>query len=200
MKKILFFLMVTIPVLLMTQCTENKDTKNTIPLTQKKDLSAELMILSDSVNSKWNKMMSADSIKFTDIKRLLEEISYCKKYDEKEFERLMKFRNEVYAQRYTQNNITDSLIDKYDSSTSLLINKVRNLKSKTPEILQHPLADQLENDIIKADNEDLIQYRKHYDEAGLNYNNFLDQNKEEIAKDSSLQSLNKKKKLFAVNS
>jgi len=144
--------------------------------------------------------MSADSIKFTDIKRLLEEISYCKKYDEKEFERLMKFRNEVYAQRYTQNNITDSLIDKYDSSTSLLINKVRNLKSKTPEILQHPLADQLENDIIKADNEDLIQYRKHYDEAGLNYNNFLDQNKEEIAKDSSLQSLNKKKKLFAVNS
>jgi len=57
MKKILFFLMVTIPVLLMTQCTENKDTKNTIPLTQKKDLSAELMILSDSVNSKWTKMM-----------------------------------------------------------------------------------------------------------------------------------------------
>jgi len=199
MKKILFFFPVLMSVFILTNCTEHKDTKNALPPIHKNDLSSELMILNDSVILKWNQMMAADSQKFADIKRLLEEISYCKKYNEKEFEELMIFRNKVYDERYTIDNITDSKIDQYDSLTTLLINKVRNLKSKTPEILQHPLADQLENEILKADNEDLIQFRKHYDAIAEKYNSLLDQNKEAIEKDLNLQSF-KKRKLFAVAS
>jgi hypothetical protein len=197
MKKILVFFSTLMVLLILINCTEHKDTKNTLPPIHKNDLSSELMILNDSVNLKWKQMMAADSQKFADIKRLLEEISYCKTYNEKEFENLMTFRNTVYSERYTQEDLTDSKIDKYDSLTTVLINKVRNLKVKTPEILQHPLADQLENEIMKADNEDLIQFRKRYDAVAEKYNSFLDQNKEAIAKDPDLQSF-KKRKLFAV--
>jgi hypothetical protein len=199
MKKILVFFSTLMVVLITVNCTDHKDTKNTLPPIHKNDLSSKLMILNDSVNLKWKQMMAADSQKFADIKRLLEEISYCKKYNEKEFENLMTLRNKVYAERYTQEGLTDSKIDKYDSLTTLLIKKVRNLKVSTPEILQHPLADQLENEILKADNEDVILFRKRYDSIVEKYNSFLDQNKEVIAKDPNLESF-KKRKLFAVAS
>ena len=122
-------------------------------------------------------------------------MSYCKKYNENELNKLITLENEVYALRYNQETICDSLIDLYDTKTTELINKVRNLKTNTPELLQHPLADQLENEILKADNEELIQYRKKYDASAIEYNNFLTEHKN----DPALKNF-KMKKLFSVNS
>ena len=124
---------------------------------------------------------------------MVEEISYCKKYDEKEVERLLKYRTEVYALRYTPETLSDSLITLYDKETTQLINKVRNLKSKTAEIAQHTLADQLENEIMKADSEDLVLFRKNYDQIATAYNSLLETNKA----DPAVKSLHKKK-LFSV--
>lgn len=174
-----------------TSQNQSIDTILVVPLPK------QLALLNDSADGIWNRMMVADSQKFADIRRLLEEISYCKKYDEKAVEKLLTLRNEVFAIRYTQATMSDSLIDLYDNKTSDLINKVRNLKSKTEEISQHPLADQLENEIIKADSDDLLLFRKNYDQAASAYNNFLDQNKDAIAADASLASY-QKKKLFSV--
>jgi len=170
---------------------QSKDTITSVSLPD------QLALLNDSADVIWNRMMAADSQKFADIRRLLEEISYCKKYDEKAVEKLLKLRSEVFSIRYTQANLSDSLIDVYDSKTTDLINKVRNLKSKTEEISQHPLADQLENEIMKADSDDLLLFRKNYDQAANAYNSFLDQNKEAIAADPSLSAY-QKKKLFSV--
>lgn len=160
-------------------------------------VSDQLLILSDSADAQWDKMMEADSQKFADIKRLLEEISYCKKYNEKAVAQLLKYREEVFAIRYTQTSMNDSLIDLYDEKTTDLINKVRNLKSQTEEIVQHPLAAQLENEIIKADSDDILVYRKNYDQIVEVYNSFLEANKEAIAKNPSLNKY-QKKKTFSV--
>lgn len=189
-------------VLVVMSCTKTEDTsnQNTAPadsLPAVTSIQQQLAALNDSADLRWNRMMAADSQKFADIKRLLEEISYCKKYDEKAVSTLLKLRTEVFAIRYTQVNLSDSLIDLYDNKTTDLINKVRNLKAKTEEISQHPLADQLENDIIKADSDDLLLFRKNYDQAASAYNNFLDQNKEFISADATLAAY-QKKKLFSV--
>jgi hypothetical protein len=185
--------------LMSAACSKTKPvTETKTEETQKENsISDELTVLNDSVDAAWDRMMAADSQKFADIKRLIEEISYCKKYDEKAVENLLKLTKEVDGMRYTQATVSDSLIDLYDSKTSDLINKVRNLKSKTPEIMQHPLADQLENEIMKADGDDLLLYRKKYDQIAGAYNSFLDVHKEAIAADSVLKD-NKKKKLFSV--
>jgi len=184
--------------LMSVACSKTKPvTETKTEETQKeKSISDELTTLNDSVNTSWNRMMAADSQKFADIKRLIEEISYCKKYDEKTVKNLLTLTKEVDGMRYTQVTISDSLIDLYDNKTSDLINKVRNLKSKTPEITQHPLAEQLENEIIKADGDDLLIYRKKYDDAANAYNNFLDVNKEAIAAEPALKDI-KKKILFS---
>jgi len=190
-------------VLLATACTQTENTtkQNTIVVDSVPmaiPLSQQLTALNDSANIRWERMMAADSQKFADIKRLLEEISYCKKYDEKAVDKLLKQRNEVFALRYTQANLSDSLIDLYDSKTTELINKVRNVKANTKEISQHPLADQLENEILKADRDDLLVYRKNYDQAASEYNSFLDQNKEAISADASLANYQKRKTFSVV--
>lgn len=161
-----------------------------------KTIAAQLTALNDSANTQWAAMATLDSQKFADIKRLLEEISYCKKYDEKSVQKLLQLNADVHAMAYTQANLSDSLIDLYDEKTTDLINKVRNLKSKTPEITQHPLADQLENEILAAD-EALLRYRNKYDQAAGAYNSFLEQHKEAIAADASLSNY-KKRKLFSI--
>lgn len=182
-------------------CTKTEDTTSqskTVDTVSAVSIPQQLALLNDSADGRWNRMMAADSQKFADIKRLIEEISYCKKYDEKAVEKLLTLRTEVFALRYTQATLSDSLIDLYDAKTTDLINQVRNLKSKTKEISQHPLADQLENEILKADLEDLLLLRKNYDQAASAYNTFLEQNKEAIAADVSLAKY-QKKKVFSVN-
>lgn len=196
MKKVLFYFSMLVLIGTASSCSDQKETKTTNVIIDSTNIITKAAILNDSADSKWHKMMASDSIKFTDIKRLLEEISYCNKYDEKTYERLMKMKNDVFASRYTQETLSDALITHYDSATTDLINKVRVFKSNTPEVLQHPLADQLENDIIKADNEDLILYRNYYDKAAIEFNSFLDTNKEAIEKEAPGKF--KKKNLFSV--
>ncbi|ABG58837.1 hypothetical protein CHU_1566 [Cytophaga hutchinsonii ATCC 33406] len=173
---------------------ENKTVE--VPVEKEKTTAEQLSALNDSANVKWAAMAKLDSQKFADIKRLLEEISYCKKYDENAVQKLLKLNTEVHAMAYTQGNLSDSLIDLYDARTTDLINKVRNLKSKTEEISQHPLADQLENEILAAD-EALLRYRNNYDQAAGAYNSFLEQNKEAIAADPALVTY-QKRKLFSI--
>ncbi|MBC7451332.1 MAG: hypothetical protein H7259_07560 [Cytophagales bacterium] len=198
MKRILVYFSTIAFAASLANCTQQKDQKTTTVVTtpDSPNVLVQAILLNDLASAQWNSMMAADSVKFTDINRLLQEISYCKKYDEKEYERLMKLKNQVYAMRYTEETLSDSSIDLYDAATSDLINKVRNLKVATPEILQHPLADQLENDIMKSENEEVILYRTHYDQAAAKYNSFLEANKEAIEKESP--GVFRKKKTFSV--
>ena len=46
-------------------------------------IAEQLLVLDDSVNSAWKAIIQLDSLKFANMKRLVQEISYCKKYDEK---------------------------------------------------------------------------------------------------------------------
>ena len=188
-----------IAALLAVACTHTDkpaEENTSVEMPAQQTLAKQLAALNDSANVRWAAMAKLDSQKFADIKRLLEEISYCKKYDEKGVQQLLKLNAEVYGMAYTQATVSDSLIDLYDEKTTDLINKVRNLKSKTPEITQHPLADQLENEIMAAD-EALLRYRNNYDQAASAYNSFLEQNKEAIAADASL-AMYKKRKLFSI--
>jgi hypothetical protein len=127
------------------------------------DVLAQIEALNDSVNHSWTALIELDIQKFANIKRLVEEISYCKKYNEKGVEKALKLNKEVIALMYTQENLSDSIITLYDTKTDEVIRVVRNLKSGTEEIVQHPLADQLENEIMEADAL-LVNYRNKYDQ------------------------------------
>lgn len=199
MKKSSLIYLLLVISLFTYSCSEqkSKDPVTTPPSVQMivPTIDEQLIVLSDSVNSAWHQLIVLDSQKFANIKRLIEEISYCKKYDEKAVTKGLKFNAEVNSMMYTQENLSDSIIDLYDKKTDDLIRFVRNLKSNTDEITQHPLADQLENEIMEADAL-LVNYRNKYDQRASEYNSFLEQNKETIA--SSNTKIAVKKPLFSV--
>jgi hypothetical protein len=156
----------------------------------------QIEMLNDSVNHSWLSLIQLDSQKFANIKRLVEEISYCKKYNEKDVEKALKLNKEAITLMYTQENLSDSIITVYDNKTDEVIRVVRNLKSNTEEITQHPLADQLENEIIEADGI-LVNYRNKYDQIANEYNSFLDKNKEAIVSQNPEKTY-ERKRLFSV--
>jgi len=182
MKRTYFTALVGAISLLIAACSDNHSADNnqqTVEVVKAPTISEKISILNNSIDSSWNAIIQLDSQKFANIKRLVEEISYCKKYDEKGVAKALKLTAEVYAMQYTQTNLSDSLITAYDTKTDELIRFVRNLKGNTDEITQHPLADQLENEITEADGQ-LVNYRSRYDLLASEFNSFLDANKEAI--------------------
>lgn len=172
-------------------CSDNKQPEKTQPAVEVAKVptaSEQTAALLISVDSAWHEVIKVDSQKFANIKRLIDEISYCKKYDEKGVAKALKLVAAMQSYQYTQENLSDSLITLYDTKTDELIRFVRNLKGNTKEITQHPLADQLENEITEADNQ-LVNYRSRYDLLAIKYNSFLDTNKEATGT---------KKRLFSV--
>jgi hypothetical protein len=195
MKSIQFIVLATTFAVLSAACSDKKQTEvkeQTVEIVKTPTVSDQISILNNSADSAWHAVIQLDSQKFANVKRLIEEISYCKKYDEKGVAKALKLTADVYAMQYTQANLSDSLITLYDAKTDELIRVVRNLKGKTAEITQHPLADQLENEIIEADGK-LVNYRSNYDQAAIKYNSFLESNKEAIGANST-----KKKPLFSI--
>lgn len=194
MKRTYFIALVGTISLLSAACSDKQSTDNnqqTVEVVKGPTVYEKVSILNYSVDSSWKAIIQLDSQKFANIKRLVEEISYCKNYDEKGVAKALKLNAEVYAMQYTQANLSDSLITAYDTKTDELIRFARNLKSNTPEIIQHPLADQLENEITEADVQ-LVNYRSRYDLLTSEFNNFLDLNKEAIDTETSLKAVQKK--------
>lgn len=199
MKAIQFIALAATISTLSVACSDNKPTESiqqTTEVTKTPTVSEQSSILSNSVDSAWHAVIQLDSQKFANIKRLIEEISYCKKYDEKGVAKALKLTAEIKSYQYTQENLSDSTITIYDTKTDELIRFVRNLKGNTEEITQHPLADQLDNEIMEADNQ-LVNYRSRYDQIANAFNLFLDVNKKEIESDASLKAT-KKKRVFSV--
>ena len=137
----------------------------------------------DSVNNSWNAIVKQDDDKFASIKRLLDEISYCKKYDMTTQDALVKEIPSVKAQRFNQDNIDSPAVEKYDEATDAYVKKVFALVDKTKELESHPIAAELKDDIMNANSvEEIIMVRNGYNKAVQAYNDHLQKNKDEINK------------------
>ena len=156
----------------------SKDEKETKADVVKK----EMDIIQDSVNTAWTKMIADDDQKFKDIKRLLDEISYTDKYNVVMHDSLVKKIDYVKSKRFDE-TIDLNAMDAYDAITDQFILEVLKFKEKTPGIEQHPLADELVNDINHANSpEHVVQLRKNYDNWAKRYNAYLKNNRKQLEK------------------
>lgn len=181
----LHFLTIIVGIFCLWSCTQNSnntDKKNS-KTTQK--LSLEYQSLQDSVNGSWQNMIKSDDQKISDIKRLLDEVSYTKKYNLFLHDSLLQMHKILSQKRYTQPSMSDSkLIDAYDNATDSIVKGVFRLVKTTPSIAQYPMAINLMEDIIAADN-NVVLYRVKYDNWAKTYNIFVDRNKEKLTKINS---------------
>jgi hypothetical protein len=183
--------------LLIFSC--NKNEKTTHSLNNNQDSIVQIMsTLEDSVLVSYDHLKELDSIKFSNIKRLLEEISYCKTFDQKGVETLLAFNAQLSNGFIPIDSLTDQRINTYDSLSILLVSKVRNLKENTKEIIQHPIAETLENQILETDNNLIIKYRSIFDAHVKNYNSFYETNKS-ILLNSSLKNIKPSYATFSIS-
>jgi hypothetical protein len=138
-----------------------------------------------NVDSAWNAMIKQDDDKFALIKRLLDEISYCKKYDMSTQDALVKEIPLIKAKRFNPDNIeiTNKAVEDYDNATDAYVLKVFALADKTKELELHPIAAELKSDITTANSQGAVSsVRNDYTQAVKVYNKYLEDNKEAISK------------------
>ena len=174
---------------------EKKEAKEVLPQEQ---LQAKITMIGDSVQGAWAFMMEADDQKIMFVKRLLDEISYTKKFDIVVHAKLVEKCNALKSKRFDENTMSNSIsIDKYDAATDSLLREVKALVLATPNVESYPLCGQLLTDINALDN-DVVMHRVKYDNWVMEFNKVLDEHKDEIKTLGDPYSNLKKKSTFQL--
>jgi hypothetical protein len=146
--------------------------------------------LVDSVDANWTVMIADDDDKHVLMKRLLLEVSYTNNYDKDRFEELTALVDQLQPMRYDQTSMSDSdLIDRYDSATWDLTDKIIQFAREHPRYADYPLMEELIND-INAKNNYVLMHRIHYDAWVKELNAFKASNGEKlIHEDPSIETI-----------
>jgi hypothetical protein len=154
----------------------------------------------DSVNGAWSLMTQLDDQKFKDVKRLLDEISYTSTYDVVAHDSLVKKIDKVKSKRFDQ-TLDTAAIDNYYALTDQFILEVFQLKAKTKGIEQHPIADELVEDITKGNSQETVsQGLSRYNYWANQYNNYIKKNDKQLEKlGDPYASYKEKPVLFKIN-
>jgi hypothetical protein len=183
MKKLIICLL-TVPLIFLYFSCEKKENKEAktpdAPALKAEQAKMEIGKLNDSINKVWSFMMQSDDQKMSDIKRLLLEISYTDKPSIKGLNKMQKMLEQIASKRYDQLTMADTKkIDEYDIATDSLIKGTIALSASTPGLEAHPLAKELSDDIMEADN-NVVRYRTLYDTWAKIYNSYLVKNGKQL--------------------
>lgn len=128
--------------------------------------------LNDSVMMAWNEVEANEALKLSDMKRLLEEISYTPVYNKGRYDSLWNTLQELYAIRLEADVMTSEQIDRYDSAITYLQREVIDFAYTHPDFEQYPLMGKL-TDSIRAADDRVLFLRSRYDNYVREYNDFL---------------------------
>lgn len=174
MKKI--SLLIFASLITIWSCKKSKKTETEATTKEIQYTAQDIKTLLDSTNKmvefSWDSVIFIDDLKMNNIKRLLDEVSYCESADEDKLKELYSLFDTVKSMRYNQDNITGELIDSYDSQQDKLITESNQLAESTPDIEAHPLAIELITEINTIDG---ITFSKRgdYDNYAREINNTI---------------------------
>lgn len=152
-------------ILLYTCTTPSSDTTETSI-----DDVNQLKVYNDSVGMMWDSIRIDDSIKITNINRLLQEISYCQHYDESLYSSLVKESLWLEKNRLQQNTLNNTAIDVFDRKMTSVITNLKKLIDTTPEVSRHMIVETLMTEIDASETSGVIRYRAQYDRYVQLYN------------------------------
>lgn len=191
--RLIFILLIAI-----TFACERKSTTNEASGKKVDRVKKEIDVLVDSMDTAWKVMIQSDNEKLADIKRLLDEVSYTKKYDVLAHDSLVTLQKKLTSKRYDQKSMSVSQkIDAYDLATDSLIRAAVKLTGSTPNIESHPLAQTLLNDIMEADNK-VVVYRTQYDRWAREFNNYVEKHDKQLEKLGEPYKSYEKRPLFSL--
>ena len=186
------FVISSLFLLFMISSCGKQEKKSTLSRNQLDSIAFSLKEIEYSLDTIWENMIEDDNQKIADAKRLLEEITYTNVYNQEQYDSLMQKLVKLQNMRYDEISMENSsLIDDYDSASNKVMNDIISLAASHPDFERYPLMKVLIKDIQEA-NGRVLKHRINYDFAAKTYNQFIEENKEQLEEGDSTKQLNKK--------
>jgi hypothetical protein len=154
--------------------------------------------LNDSIKVAWQNISTTEEGKLSDMKRLLQEISYTPSYDKARYDSLWDNLQQVYALRFEAETMTSRQIDRYDSAVSSLQREILDFARNHPDFYEYAIMEKLVDSIAAADQKTLF-LRVRYDNYAKDYNDFLKGNKGRLIQPSDTALPLRERPLFQLS-
>jgi len=135
-------------------------------------LSSRLVVLQDSIDKSWKEMIKADEDKINDIKIWISKIDKIKKQTPKSLDTLNDLATKLSQVKYSQADISVKAVDKNDSISTEIMNRIIKIKESIPDLKKHIEEDAMFEKIKKTDN-DVVTDRIKYQGFVLEYNSIV---------------------------
>jgi hypothetical protein len=190
-----FAVLCLLPLLL--SCGEKR---HSLPVFTKTDsLTDTYLALKDSMLQSWNVMINDDNQKIEAMNDLLHELMVSGATSPellKSFrERLEQLKNTRYTQKTMSN---EDIVDEYDFASNALVSELITLTESQKQFAYNTTLQKL-TDYIRISDQRVNRYREQYDQVTVQYNTFIEQNKN-MLRDVDPDSFLEKKPLFQMAS
>jgi hypothetical protein len=182
MKSLLFASLLVLAVLPMCKPDTSKSTATTTDSpASPAAVRAQFDILRDSADVNWQRMISSDDKKLTDLRELLQDLSKYPGANQAQLEGLRTARARLPKQRYDRSTMASSaLIDRYDTAQDSVLKIVLPLAAPDGNAPSARVRDYVE--AIQLADANVVGYRAHYDRAAKAYNAYLQVHRDELQK------------------
>lgn len=155
--------------------------------------------LSDSLQLRWDALMAEDEQMLSDLRRLLEEVSYTPShtYNAARLDTLQQQLEALYSMRFDPLTMTSEQIDQYDSAAAEVKSNIISFVQNHPNMQEYPIMGSL-IDSIEAADQRMLFHRVEYDNYARDYNHFLEGNREYV-REIDTSGLHRQRTLFQIS-
>jgi hypothetical protein len=144
------------------------------------EVRAQFDILRDSADSNWQRMMTSDDQKLTEVHGLLQDLKKQPRLNATQVRALTEQAGRIKPQRYDRQSMASSdVIDQYDAAQDSVLKPLVQLAAPDGNAPTARIRDYVEH-IMLAD-ANVVSYRAHYDAAAKAYNAYLQVHQAELA-------------------
>jgi exonuclease VII large subunit len=144
------------------------------------EVRAQFNILRDSADANWQRMMTSDDQKLTEVRGLLQDLKKQPRLNAAQVRALAEQAGRIKPQRYDRQSMASSaVIDQYDAVQDSVLKPLVLLAAPEGNAPTARIRDYVEH-IMLAD-ANVVSYRAHYDAAAKAYNNYLRLHQAELA-------------------
>ena len=175
----------------------NKNKTETTAFTRTDSLTEIYLTLQDGLLDSWNTMIQDDNHKIKIMKNLFHELQVCGQFDPEILKGLQQRLEQLQHIRYSAKTMWNAdIIEEYDFASQSLVTELITLAESHKGYAYNKSLQSMVDDIRSADMR-VENYRMDYDSIATRFNQFLDENNDqlrEIAEDGNLT----KKPLFQI--
>ncbi|MBT1702378.1 hypothetical protein [Chryseosolibacter indicus] len=183
--------------ILLYNCSEKPDHEDTANFTKADSVTDTYLQFQDSILAVWNEMISDDNLKIDAMHDVLHELQISGSVEQDEIKSYEERLQQLKQSRYTQKTMAnEDIIQEYDFASNSLVSELISLAESQRQFAYNSTLQKLVDNIRLADQR-VNNYRAEYDRITMEYNDFVENNKE-ILDDTNSDSTLVKKPLFQV--